>query len=160
MDTDGDAHDLFERLLSEDLHALVDTWNRLADELEEIDTEQRELASRRTSVEARRSVLTGIFKLHDIATDNGTDTDEADRPPTIKDLARRLIDEQPERAWNAEQLHNQMSNSHGVETTRSNVRMILQRLTKDGSIRRVGRGAYQSALAGSSATLLDEELKT
>lgn len=158
MDVDTTADQLFDRLLEEDGDDLAARLEKLASEIEAIEQQQRDLEAQHQRLEARRSLLRGITEFRKLELGGGDDAKDVktQRPATTKDAARNVIDEAPDRIWDAETLHDQLLD-RGIATTRSNVRMILQRLMKEDAIQRVAHGRYQSVHARASNLLTQED---
>jgi hypothetical protein len=138
--------ELFDRLLAEPEQALHDRWEAVTRELRALEEEERALAERRSRLDARRAVLSGIAQLRQVELadgDRGT-TNRTEAPMRTRDVAIEIITGQPNRTWSAQTLHDALA-ERGVQTSRSNVRVVLQRLLDDGHVNRVAYGRYQSA---------------
>lgn len=135
--------DVFERLVAEDEGWIRSQWEAIATELREVDSAQRELNIRRERLEAQRSVLDGIARLRRLDLDQlGVDDGLAPAMRTPRDLALEIM-RAGEQEWTAPLLHEALE-AEGLETSRSNVRMVLRRLVEDGTVKHVARGRYRA----------------
>jgi hypothetical protein len=159
--TTNDHRDVFQPWLDADSGELNELWREIGSELDGIDAEEKKLRRRREILEARRSVLEGVARLRKLQLGETTglnrrmpaeERDLADGAPKPRDVVLTIIDDDPSRTWDAQAVDEALQRQN-VITTRDNVRVILQRLNRTGALRRVGRGAYQSARATLSEQL-------
>jgi hypothetical protein len=158
VDTQPAPDDIF-RVLNDASEALLLTqWGQLDERLEAVIEEERRLVAEREDLAARMNVITAIAKYRNIELTRAARNSAVHAPNSHASLPRQavqhLLDAEPAETWDAKAVHKAISEA-GVETTRENVRIILQRLAKDGSARRVAHGRYQSALAPEEQSLLE-----
>jgi hypothetical protein len=147
--------DLFAQFLESDDQVLRDLWSDITRQITAIQDEERDLASRRERLEARKAVLDAIAKLRRAEMPPEAPDADPDRRATRsgpREVAFEILNADPQRSWDGETMQRALA-EHGIKSTLSNARVLLQRLVQDGRAQRVGRGQYQSA-NGSSATLL------
>jgi hypothetical protein len=161
VDAQTATDDIF-RLLNEAPEALLQVqWVALDERIESLLDQERRIAAERDELTKQQNVLTAIAKYRGIelsraarnAAVHGRPNPNTSAP---KQAVQLLLDEGPDATWDARSVHDAITDA-GVETSRENVRIILQRLAKDGSIRRVAHGRYQSALAPGEHTLLEDD---
>jgi len=138
---DLETQGVFRQLIEEDESWLREQWQLITAEISKVESDQRELNARRERLEARRAVLDGIARLRQVEFD-------AENPPpprpagnSSKDVCLQIMRSSPEEVWTAGELHVALK-EHGVQTSASNVRMILRRLVDEGALRHVARGQY------------------
>jgi len=141
------SDDLLERLTTEPEEDLARRWGDVTVMIrrltEEIQTADRE----RTKALAWKAVLDAIAEFRNLDLE---DKPEPMAPPTgassAREVAAWIMTQFYDEVWDAPTLLGALAR-HGVETSQSNTRIILQRLAKDGTLNRIGHGRYR--LAGS-----------
>jgi hypothetical protein len=158
VDTTQADTDLFGQLLGMDFEELQVQRDDLDREIHALSVQEKALAERRETLEVRRAIIDNIGRLHRLERSERNTLvhgrrDNATSAPTA---ARKVLDRDPDTTWDAETMHRQLE-QEGVETSRDNVRVALQRLARNGHARRLGRGRYQSALAPLDSGLLSKD---
>jgi hypothetical protein len=135
--------DVFRQLVEEDEGWLREQWETIMSELRVLDREQRELKLRRERLEARRAVLDGIAQLRQVELSAGEAHDDPSPDVRSPKAVCLQIMQESDAEWSAPELHRRLEDE-GIETSRSNVRMVLRRLVEEGALRHVARGRYKA----------------
>jgi hypothetical protein len=156
VDLDLTNGSLFDQLTQLDLVSLRHVFDRLTTEIAELAEKEKELSEQREVLERRRAVVDSIGRF--IAAERPPaiiDRSVLELGPSVPEAVQRILDASPSARWEAEEVHRELDEA-GIDSTRENVRVALQRLFHAGKARRVGRGIYQSALAEPERGLLGE----
>jgi hypothetical protein len=154
-DAVDNASELFDRFTSVDPATLTTAWDLITTQLRALDDEEQDLRKRRQQAEARRAVIASVATLVGVDLPDQTSGQPHPQPgANAREIARDVINQDDRRFWDAKGLHEALT-ARGVETSPSNVRVILQRFNSDGLLHRVSHGHYSKTAAAHSDSLLD-----
>jgi hypothetical protein len=146
-----EEYDLFQQLSAVDSEELLAVWASVNEELEQISAAERGLLERRAKAERMRGVVASIASFLDVSLPETSTNDghlqgaehrDNRSRGSARDAARQIIATSDQTYWDADSLEAALEGA-SVTTSRSNVRVILQSLLREGLLQRVSHGRYE-----------------